>query len=36
VRVGGYDMPFPPSSLEEHYLPTPERVKAAVDRVRAF
>lgn len=36
VRVGGYDMPFPPSSLEEHYLPTPERVKQAVDRVRAF
>jgi pyruvate/2-oxoglutarate/acetoin dehydrogenase E1 component len=36
VRVGGFDMPFPPSTLEEHYLPSPERVKAAVDRVRAF
>ncbi len=36
MRVGGYDMPYPPSSLEEHYLPTPERVKAAVERARAF
>jgi len=36
VRVGGYDMPFPPASLEEEYLPTPERVKAAIDRVCRF
>ena len=36
VRVGGFDMPFPPSGLEEHYLPSPERVKQAIDRVRAF
>lgn len=36
LRVSGYDMPYPPSSVEESYLPTPERVKAAIDAVRAF
>jgi pyruvate dehydrogenase E1 component beta subunit len=36
VRVGGYDMPYPPASVEEDYLPTPERVKRAIDAVRAF
>jgi pyruvate dehydrogenase E1 component beta subunit len=36
VRVGGYDMPYPPVSVEDEYLPTPERVKAAAEKVLRF
>lgn len=36
LRVSGYDMPYPPASIEEQYLPSPERVKQAIDTVRAF
>ncbi|MCL6596135.1 MAG: alpha-ketoacid dehydrogenase subunit beta [Firmicutes bacterium] len=36
LRVGGYDMPYPPSAIEEQYLPSPERVRQAIDRVLAF
>ncbi len=32
VRVTGYDTPYPPATLEEHYLPTPERIARAVRR----
>ncbi len=30
ARVTGYDVPIPPALLEDHYLPTPARVAAAV------
>ncbi|HVA89153.1 MAG TPA: alpha-ketoacid dehydrogenase subunit beta [Chloroflexota bacterium] len=30
VRVTGYDVPIPPAGLEDMYVPTPERVAAAV------
>jgi 2-oxoisovalerate dehydrogenase E1 component beta subunit len=36
LRVGGFSTPYPPSRLEEHYLPDLDRVLDAVDRVIAF
>ena len=33
LRVGGYHTPYPPSRLEEEYLPDLDRVLDAVDRV---
>lgn len=33
LRVTGYDTPYPPSRLEEHYLPGIDRVLDAVDAV---
>ncbi|HXT34589.1 MAG TPA: alpha-ketoacid dehydrogenase subunit beta [Chloroflexota bacterium] len=30
ARVTGYDVPIPPAGLEDSYVPTPERVAAAV------
>jgi pyruvate dehydrogenase E1 component beta subunit len=35
-RVGGFSTPYPPSRLEEHFLPDLDRVLDAVDRVFAF
>ncbi len=35
-RVTGFDTPYPPSKLEEGYLPDLDRVLDAVDRVLAF
>jgi pyruvate dehydrogenase E1 component beta subunit len=35
ARVGAFDVPYPPSRFEEHYLPTVDRVLDAVDRVLA-
>lgn len=32
-RVTGWDVPYPPARLEEHYLPDLDRVLDAVDRV---
>ncbi|HYN30158.1 MAG TPA: alpha-ketoacid dehydrogenase subunit beta [Dermatophilaceae bacterium] len=32
LRVGGYDVPYPPSRIEEDYLPDLDRVLDAVDR----
>ena len=31
LRVTGFDIPFPSPKLEEHHLPTAERVLAALD-----
>jgi pyruvate dehydrogenase E1 component beta subunit len=31
LRVGGYDAPYPPAKLEEHYLPGVDRILDAVD-----
>ncbi|WP_214109947.1 alpha-ketoacid dehydrogenase subunit beta [Acrocarpospora catenulata] len=36
LRVGGFSTPYPPSRLEEHYLPDLDRVLDAVDRVLAY
>ncbi|HYH26993.1 MAG TPA: alpha-ketoacid dehydrogenase subunit beta [Blastococcus sp.] len=36
LRVGGYDTPYPPSKLEEEYLPDLDRVLDAVDRAMEF
>jgi len=33
IRVGGYDIPYPPAKLEDMYLPDIDRVLDAVDRV---
>ncbi len=32
ARVTGYDTPYPPATLEEHYVPGVERIAAAVRR----
>ncbi|MGW4480899.1 alpha-ketoacid dehydrogenase subunit beta [Rhodococcus triatomae] len=32
LRVGGFATPYPPSKLERHYLPDPDRILDAVDR----
>jgi len=36
LRVGGFDTPYPPSRVEEEYLPDLDRVLDAVDRSIAF
>ena len=36
LRVGGYSTPYPPSRIEEHYLPDLDRVLDAVDRTFTF
>ncbi|WP_409328423.1 alpha-ketoacid dehydrogenase subunit beta [Trujillonella humicola] len=36
LRVGGYDVPYPPARLEEEYLPDLDRVLDAVDRAMEF
>jgi pyruvate dehydrogenase E1 component beta subunit len=36
LRVGGFDVPYPPSRLEQLYLPDVDRVLDAVERSLAF
>jgi pyruvate dehydrogenase E1 component beta subunit len=36
LRVGGYNVPYPPSKLEEEFLPDLDRVLDAVDRSLAY
>jgi pyruvate dehydrogenase E1 component beta subunit len=36
LRVTGYDIPYPPSRLEEHFLPDLDRILDAVDRSMEF
>jgi 2-oxoisovalerate dehydrogenase E1 component beta subunit len=36
LRVGGFDTPYPPSRLEEEFLPDLDRVLDAVDRTFGF
>jgi pyruvate dehydrogenase E1 component beta subunit len=36
LRVGGFDLPYPPSRLEDDYLPDLDRVLDAVDRSLAY
>jgi 2-oxoisovalerate dehydrogenase E1 component beta subunit len=33
LRVGGYNVPYPPSRIEEEFLPDLDRVLDAVDRL---
>jgi pyruvate dehydrogenase E1 component beta subunit len=36
LRVTGYDIPYPPAKVEEHYLPSVDRILIALDRVLSF
>ena len=36
LRVGGFATPYPPSRLEEHYLPGLDRILDAVDRAFGY
>ncbi len=36
LRVGGFDVPYPPAKLEEQFLPDADRILDAVDRVLAY
>ncbi len=36
LRIGGFSTPYPPSKLEEEYLPDVDRVLDGVDRALAF
>ena len=36
VRVTGYDTPYPPATIESHYVPTAERILAAIERVVSY
>ncbi len=36
LRAGGYNTPYPPSRLEQHYLPDLDRVLDAVDQLFAY
>jgi 2-oxoisovalerate dehydrogenase E1 component beta subunit len=36
LRVGGFDMPYPPSRIEDEYLPDLDRVLDMVDRSMAY
>jgi 2-oxoisovalerate dehydrogenase E1 component beta subunit len=36
LRVTGYDTPYPPATLETHYVPSVARIGAAIDRVVAY
>ena len=36
LRVTGYDTPYPPATREAHYLPSVERILAAVHKVTGY
>jgi 2-oxoisovalerate dehydrogenase E1 component beta subunit len=36
LRVTGFDTPYPPARIEEHYLPDLDRILDAVDRSRRY
>jgi pyruvate dehydrogenase E1 component beta subunit len=36
LRVGGFDLPYPPSRIEDDYLPDLDRILDAVDRSLAY
>jgi pyruvate dehydrogenase E1 component beta subunit len=36
LRVTGFDIPYPPSRIEEEHLPDLDRVLDAVDRLLAY
>jgi pyruvate dehydrogenase E1 component beta subunit len=36
IRVGSFDVPYPPAKLEELFLPDPDRILEAVDRSLSY
>jgi 2-oxoisovalerate dehydrogenase E1 component subunit beta len=36
LRVTGYDLPYPPATVEQHYLPSVDRILAAVQRTLEY
>jgi len=36
IRVGGWDVPYPPSRIEKHYLPDLDRILDGVDRAMGY
>ena len=36
LRVTGYDIPYPPATVEEHYLPSVERILLALQRTLTY
>jgi pyruvate/2-oxoglutarate/acetoin dehydrogenase E1 component len=36
LRVTGWDIPYPPATIEQHFLPSIERILAAVERVTNY
>jgi 2-oxoisovalerate dehydrogenase E1 component beta subunit len=36
LRVAGFDTPYPPSRVEEEYLPDLDRVLDGVDKVMGY
>jgi pyruvate dehydrogenase E1 component beta subunit len=36
LRVGGFDTPYPPSRVEEEWLPTADRILDAIDQALAY
>ena len=36
LRVGGFDIPYPPAKLEDYYLPDVDRILDAVDRTLGY
>ena len=36
LRVTGYDIPYPPATVEEHYLPSVERILLALGRTLTY
>jgi pyruvate dehydrogenase E1 component beta subunit len=36
LRVTGYDIPYPPAKVEEHYLPSVDRILIALQKVLSF
>lgn len=36
LRVTGYDTPYPPAKSEEHYLPSVDRILAALEKILAY
>ena len=36
LRVTGYDMPYPPATVEEHYLPSVDRILLALGRTLTY
>ncbi len=36
LRVTGYDTPYPPAKVEQHYVPSVDRILGAIERALNF
>jgi pyruvate dehydrogenase E1 component beta subunit len=36
LRVAGYDVPYPPATIEQHYVPSVDRIVRAVERTVSY